>query len=123
MNRLGWWSIRTKYCQFVTNKNRCERFIYAVVCIRSYERFNFHIFMDECTVELGRHGSSYRFKDAPDQKKLVGRYAHEASAHIIGAISRRGRTKLFIFTGNLNSQGHLFRWSTSFILFALIYII
>jgi len=44
--------------------------------------------MDECTVELVRHGSFFRVKDAPDQIKLVGRYAHEASIHIIGAISR-----------------------------------
>ena len=64
--------------------------------------------MDECTVELVRNGSFYRAKTAPDQIKLVGKYAHETSVHIIGYISRRGRSKLFIFHGSLNSNGKQF---------------
>ena len=35
----------------------------------------------------------------------MSRYAHEASIHIIGAISRRGRTELYIIHGSLNSNG------------------
>jgi hypothetical protein len=105
LTRLGWRTIRTKYCQFVSNKNLYERFVYAKICLLSHERFYYHIFMDECTVELVRHGSFFRVKDAPDQIKLVGRYAHEASIHIIGAISRRGRSELYIIHGSLNSNG------------------
>lgn len=105
LNRLGWRVARTKYCQFVSNKNRYERFIYARICLITNEIFLYHIFIDECTVELVRHGSIYRLKEAPHHIKLVGRYAHEASVHIIGGISRRGRTQLLIFHGNLNSNG------------------
>ena len=105
MRHLGWRTIRTKYCEFVSNKNRYERFIYSTICVRTHERFVNHIFGDECTVNLVRHGSRYRTKEAPNQMKLVGRYSHEASVHVIGAISRRGRTQLIIFTNNLNSPG------------------
>ena len=84
LTRLGWRTVRTKYCQFVSNKNRIERFIYAKICLLSHERFYYHIFMDECPVELVRHGSFFRV--TPDQIKLVWRNAHEASIHIIGAI-------------------------------------
>ena len=105
LRHLGWRTIRTKYCQFVSNKNRYERFIYSMICMRTHERFLNFIFCDECTVHLVRHGSFYRAKEAPNQMRLVGRYSHEASVHIIGAISRRGRTQLIIFTNNLNSRG------------------
>ena len=46
LTRLGWRTVRTKYCQFVSNKNRIERFIYAKICLLSHERFYYHIFMD-----------------------------------------------------------------------------
>ena len=43
MRHLGWRTIRTKYCQFVSNKNRYERFIYSTICVRTHERFFNHI--------------------------------------------------------------------------------
>ena len=79
--------------------------MYSQVCLLYHERFRFHIFMDECTVELVRHNSFYRMKDSPNQIKLVGRYAHETSVHVIRAISRRGATSLYIIQGSLNSNG------------------
>ncbi len=105
LNKLGWKVIRTKYCQFVSEKNRIERYVYARMCLLTYERFNYHIFVDECTVELSQHGSFYRFRISPDQIKLIGKYSNPASINIIGGISRRGRTRLIVFSGNLNSQG------------------
>lgn len=48
---------------------------------------------------------AFWYKERPNLIKLVGKYQHEASVHIIGAISRRGRSKLMIFTGRLNSDG------------------
>ena len=50
LRHLGWRTIRTKYCQFVSNKNRYERFIYSMICMRTHERFLNFIFCDECTV-------------------------------------------------------------------------
>ena len=81
LNRLGWRVIKMKYCQFVSNKNLYERFIYARICLITHEPFLYHILMDECTVEFVRHGNFYRAKTATNQVKLVGRYAHESSIH------------------------------------------
>jgi hypothetical protein len=48
---------------------------------------------------------SYWYRERPDRIRLVGNYQHEASVHILGAISRRGRSKLMIFTGNFDANG------------------
>jgi hypothetical protein len=105
MRKLGWKVIRTKYCQYVSLKNRIELYIYAQICLLTYERFLNYIFVDECTVQLCQHGSIYRYKDRIDKIKLIGKYKHEASVHVIGGISRKGRTELIIFTGTMDSNG------------------
>ena len=56
--------------------------------------FEFY-FVDECTVQLCQHGSSYTYKKRPDKIALIGKYKQEASVHVIGGISRKGRTKLY----------------------------
>ena len=89
--RLGWKVIRTKFCQFVSIKNRIERYFYSNFCLLVKETYILTIFIDECTVELCRHASFRRFRNSPNRIKLVGKYSHEASVHIIGGISRRGR--------------------------------
>jgi len=55
-------------------------------------------------MELSQHGSFYRFRISPDQIKLIGKYSNPASINIIEGISRRGRTRLIVFGGNLYSQ-------------------
>ncbi len=95
LRKLGWKVIRTKYCQYVSLKNQIERYIYAHICLLTSERFLNFIFVDECTVQLCQHGSSYRYKKRPDKIALIGKYKHEASVHVIGGISRKGRTKLY----------------------------
>ncbi len=37
--------------------------------------------------------------------RFKGKFKHAPTVHIIGGISRRGPTKLMIFTGNLNANG------------------
>ena len=98
--RLGSRTVRTKYCQFVSNKNRYKKL--AKICLLSQEKFYYFIFI--WVYDWDRHGSFFWAKDSPNQIKLVVEYSHEASIHIIGAISRRGRSKLFIFHGSLNSN-------------------
>lgn len=105
LKRLGWKRIKTKYCQFVSSKNRIERYIYCRLCIAGFETFYYSIFLDECTVEMVHESKAKWFRQSPDEIKLVGKYQHEASVHILGAISKRGRSKLMIFKGNLRSHG------------------
>jgi transposase len=103
--KLGWKKISTKYCQFVSVKNQIERVVFANFCLIYNETFEYVIFLDECTVEMVYEPTSYWYRSSPSHIKLVGKYQHEASVHIIGAISRRGRSNLMIFSNNLNSTG------------------
>ena len=102
LQRLGWKCIKTRYCQYVSLKNRYERFIYCRFCVIGGETFCYSIFLDECTVEMVHESKAIWYRQKPDEIKLVGKYQHEASVHILGAISRRGRSKLMIFSGNYN---------------------
>ena len=63
LNRLGWHVIERN----TVSLYRLERFIYARLCLITHEPFIYHIFMDECTVELVRHGPFFRLKEAPNQ--------------------------------------------------------
>ena len=85
--------------------NRIEHCFYSNLCLVIRETYIFTIFIDECTVALCRQASFRRFRNSPNRIKLVGKYAHEASVHIIGGISRRESSRLVIFTGNLNING------------------
>ena len=38
---------------------------------------------------------------------MVGEYPHPFSLNVIGGISRRGKTRLFLFSGNLETHGFL----------------
>ena len=71
----------------------------------SNELFELAIFLDECTVELCFEPKQSWYKKEPGKIKLVGKYQHEVSVHILGAISRRGPSKLMIFTGKLKAVG------------------
>lgn len=104
LKRLGWRKINTKYCQFVSEKNRIERIIFCKFSIFTNDCFEFSIFLDECIVQMVHESNSFWYKEGSGEIKLVGKYQHEATVNILGAISRRGRSKLMIFKGNLNGE-------------------
>lgn len=107
LRRLGWRRIVTRFCQFVSSKNRIERIIFCNFCRLTREDFEYSIFIDECTVKMDKNGRFQWYKKRKNQTKsgLVAKYKHTASIHVIGGISRRGRTKLIIFSGNTNTAG------------------
>ena len=43
--RLGWKVIRTKFCQFVSTKNRIERYFYSNLCLVIRETYIFPLFL------------------------------------------------------------------------------
>ena len=92
LNLLGWRKIRVKYCQYVSKKNRIARLIFCKFCLLSFQddAFQYSIFLDKCTVMMVKNAPTQWFRDAPGEIRLVGKYKHETSVHIIGAISRRG---------------------------------
>jgi hypothetical protein len=57
---------------------------------------------------MSKNGWFQLYRSVLADKTKSGRkakYKHETSVHILGGISRRGRTKLMIFTGKLNTAG------------------
>lgn len=108
LNKLGWRKISTRFCQFVSNKNRIERVIYCNLCKTHKELFKFSIFLDECIVAMDKNGKFQWYKKGlkgETRSGLQAKYKHAASVNILGGISRRGATKLMIFTGHLNAPG------------------
>jgi hypothetical protein len=81
--------------------------MFAIYCLNTFERFLYSIFIDECTVALDKNSRTQWYRKVPGETRLgfKGKFKHAASVHIIGGISRRGPTKLMIFTGNLNANG------------------
>ena len=110
LNKLGWKKITTKCCHFVSVKNRIERVLFCNFCIITKETFHYSIFIDECTVMMNKNARTQWFRSglAGETKSgLKPKYKHAASIHLIGGISRRGKTKLMIFSGMLNAPGFL----------------
>ena len=85
LKRLGWRSIRTKFCQAVSWKNRLERQIYANMCVLYKEQFYNTIFIDESTIQVNKNG---RFKVMPHENAfgLVGKYKSPAKASSLGLV-------------------------------------
>ncbi len=102
LNRLGWRKIGTKYCQFVSYKNRIERIIYAELCLTSEHTFPCSVFIDESLILANKNANRRWHKPGTDGETrlgLVGRYSHLYSVHLIGGISRLGKTELVFFQG------------------------
>ena len=106
LNILGWRKIRTKFCQFVSFKNRIDRFIFAKLSLACIETFDFNIFIDESTVQCDKNANKQWYQDFPGETRigLIGKYSHELSLHVLGGISRRGPTQLALFTGKLDQN-------------------
>ena len=103
---LGWKKIRSKYCQFVSIKNRVERIIYSSFCIATNDKFANSIFIDESTIQADTNSNKVWYKPIPGETRhgLIGKYQHPDSVHVLGGISRNGKTPLIIFRGKLNSS-------------------
>ena len=101
--------MRTKFCQFVSSKNRVERIVFAQLCLTNNYSFSECIFIDECTIQANRNAKRvwYKFTANETRLGLVPKYTHEYQLHVLGGISRRGRTELMIFTGYLNAAGFI----------------
>ena len=83
---LGWRSIRTKFCQYVTQKNRIERLVYAQTCLKFNENFDQTIFVDESTIQTSRSGGRTCFKVLPHENAfgLVGKFKSPIKVNVIG---------------------------------------
>ena len=101
LNIMGQEKIRTKYCQAVSFKNRRERFALATMARHFKDPFDNSIFIDESTIQCTKNAYKMWNKPFVNETRLglQEKYAHLASVHVIGGISRRGPTELIIFKG------------------------
>ena len=104
--KLGWLSTGSKYCQLVKEQNRPKRLDYGQRCLDTGETFDDVIFTDECTVAMESHAklSFHRWWEPP---RLKGRPKHPYKVHVWGAISRRGVSKIALFTGIMDAEFYI----------------
>ena len=101
--KLGWVQTATKYCQMVREPNRAKRLEFCERCLRENEQFDNVIFTDECSIHMENHGKlSFHRKWEPP--KLKGRPKHPFKVHVWAGISKRGSTKIIMFTGNMDAH-------------------
>ena len=94
--KLGW--IKSGHCQAIRPANCTKRLVYAIECIGSGELFNDVVFTDESSVWMQRHSQlCFRRKGQPG--KLKPCVKHPYKVHVWAGISRRGKSKLLLFTG------------------------
>ena len=79
----------------MTEPNRAERVVFAKLCLQNEYNFEDVIFIDEWTVQYSNHASKIWYKFIANETRLglVPKYAHEYQLHLLGGISRRGKTQ------------------------------
>ena len=100
--KLGWVQTGTKYCQLIRETNRAKRLEFCLKCVEDNEQFDDVIFTDECSVHMEKH-AKLCFRRRWEQPKLKGRAKHPFKVHIWAGISKRGATRVLIFSGNMDA--------------------
>ena len=101
--KLLWVQTGTKYCQLIKEANRVKRLAFCLRCMENNEQFDDVIFTDECSVHMENH-AKICFRRKWEQPKLKGRPKHPYKVHIWAGISKRGASKVLLFTGNMNAR-------------------
>ena len=101
--KLGWVQTGTKYCQLIRETNRAKRLEFCMKCLEDNEQFDDVIFTDECSVHMEKH-AKLCFRRRWEQPKLKGRAKHPFKVHIWAGISKRGATRVLIFSGNMDAM-------------------
>ena len=82
--------------------NKRKRLFWCREQLRLKEDFDDVIFTDECTVQLDHH-SRICFRKRYHPRVLKQRAKHPAKIHIWGGISKKGATRIVMFTGTMNA--------------------
>ena len=99
----GWVCTRPHYCQLIREVNKIKRKEWCQQQIAKKETFSNVVFTDECTVQLDHHGRLC-FRKKGQSRALKQRPKHPAKVHIWGGISKKGATRVVLFTGIMNAQ-------------------
>ena len=104
---LGWYKVRTRYCQAVRPINRVKRFVWSCFAKSYEEQFDDVTDFDECTVELRWFTAKTFIKTQNPLLQAaggkVGKVKHNFKVNIFGGISKKGLTPLVIFTKRMKA--------------------
>jgi hypothetical protein len=100
--KLGWLSTGTKYCQLVREANRKKRLRFCQDLQSTNEKFQDVIFTDESSIAMERH-SKITFHRWWEPPRLKGKPKHPIKVNVWAAISRRGVSKMTIFSGIMDA--------------------
>lgn len=96
--KLGWTLSGPKYCQLIREANQVARLEFCLELQRNNETFDDIIFTNESTIMMDKHGKiCFRKKDRLPRLKPTPK--HPYKVHVWAGISKRGPTKIAIFSG------------------------
>ena len=97
-NELGWTYSTARYCQAIRDANKQKRLDWCTKLIAEKEKFDDVIFTDESTFQLECHRRKcFRKKKMP--RKLKYKHKHPPKIHVWAGISKKGATKIVLFSG------------------------
>ena len=83
--------------------NKKKRLFWCREQLRLKETFDDVIFTDESTIQLDHH-SRVCFRKRLQPRALKQRPKHPIKIHVWGGISKKGATRIIMFSGNMNAQ-------------------
>ena len=113
--RLGWIKTGVKYCQLINKANIPVRFSWALQFLLTDERFLFDIEFDETSVVLDQRTRTICYRRKGYSTTLQPVPKHSLKVHLLGGISRFGKTPLIIFKRNLDSALLISIFSTAIV--------
>ena len=104
---LGWVAKKTRYCALISGSNQEKRLEWCKAQQASGDvEFENVLWTDECTIQLESHRRiTFHKKGEPIQYRM--RPKHPPKLNIWAGISRRGATKVVIFTGTLTATRYV----------------
>lgn len=101
---LGWIKSGVKYCQLINSANLPVRLAWGLNALLTNDKFLYDIEFDETTILLHQRTKTICYRRTGNKPTTKPIPKHPLKIHILGGISRLGKTPLVIFKGNLNSN-------------------
>ena len=76
---------------------------FCLQCQEDSETFDNIIISDECSVHMEKH-AKLSFRHKWEQPKFKGHAKHPYKVHVWAGISKRGATRVLVFTGNVDAK-------------------
>ncbi len=104
---LGWMAKKTRYCALISETNQEKRVQWCKQQVEGGDlEFENVLWTDECTVQLESHRRiTFHKKGQPVRYRM--RPKHPPTINVWAGISRRGATKIVVFTGTMTATRYV----------------